>query len=135
MCVCECVCVHVCICVCVCMWMWWLFRYAVTRAECKYCCCVVCPQFVIGEIDVSDSENFLASPNVFDVAIKHGFFSPDYSRCDRSSSSAYVHTYILTLQPTAPSRCPSFTSPKSTATTDTSVASLAPAEFGRETFF
>ena len=35
---------------------------------------------MIGEIDVSDSENFLASSNIFDIAIKHGFFAPDYSR-------------------------------------------------------
>ena len=101
---CVCVCLCVCMCVCVCMLMWWLFRYAVTRAECKYCCCVVCPQFVIGEIDVSDSENFLASPNIFDVAIKHGFFSPDYSRCDRSSSPAYIHTYIHTYSHCNPQR-------------------------------
>ena len=28
-------------------------------------------------IDVSDSENFLASSNLFEIAIKHGFFIPE----------------------------------------------------------
>jgi dipeptidase len=39
----------------------------------------VANQFVIGEIDVADKENFLASTNIFEIAIKHKLWSPDTS--------------------------------------------------------
>ena len=37
----------------------------------------VANQFVIGEIDLKDSKNFLGSSNIYEVAIRNNLWSPD----------------------------------------------------------
>jgi len=64
----------------------WMFHIAAddTGASCVWVAqrvpddhiVAVANQFVIGEIDVSDPDNFLASDNVFEVAVRNNLWSP-----------------------------------------------------------